>query len=553
MFAAQGSSAARLAYLFEAKGIQKWILEGGRLRHIAAASNILAACCQSTGQDLLATVMHAAAFPATASRRAGGAFMLHFPVADTAAFDRFRALWRLVFCQIAPGLEFVESIGRGATDTEARTRAYDPARQIRPHGGRENTVASLLPLGHPLTQFAPRTGRPAVAGDRDQVTESKRLQYNTGDAVGDKFLPRGAGAEPMCRWPNQMDDEADTDDTASGGVYFPFPRDDRWVAVMHADISALGAFYAAVGDAAAGTKNQIEVAFAAARAIEEAVIAAAQAATRQVLFPGAAPAALPVMPARPILLGGDDITIILRGDVALPFARVFLEQLETQSEQHLARFSTAYLSGEGSVRGPLTAAAGLAFGKAKQPFFRLLELAESLCGQAKGEAKKAAGGGRPASVVSFLRVTESALAADASEMFDRLIVSKQRRLTAQPYRVGSIPAAGFADLADLDRLRGALTPRLRAGRLREIRALWLQGLDDMAEEDWQRWQKMARRRHPDGLRQFSAQLASMLGEPPSADTAIFAKDSAGGVLANATPLFDAMEWNAISSVMEDAA
>ncbi len=527
--------ATQHAYLFEAKGIQKWILDGGRLRDIAAASHILAMACRSDQRDLLRTVMGAAGFTARTSRRAGGAFMLHFPAQDVAAFNRFRALWHLIFCQVAPGLEYVESSGVGGTDAEARANAYDAQRQTRLQAGRDNTVASLLPLGHPLVCFALRTGRPAVASERDRTTLAKRRQDGAGDAVGEKFQPTGTHA-----WPNQMDD-LEPDQT--GGTEFPFVADNRWIAVMHADISGLGQFYADVGAAARTATDPIEVARQASNAIETTMIEAARTATHAILQPIAEQCR--VMPARPIVLGGDDITIILRGDVALPFARIFLEELEKISITQLGAFSKAYLPPNEAVRGPLTAAAGLAFGKAKQPFFRLLAMAEDLCGHAKAETKQAAAGGQPASAVSFLRITESALASDATEMFDRLSVSGDRRLSAQPYRVGNVTAQGFADLGDLEALRETLTPALRAGRLREIRSLLLQGMDAMAEEDWQRWQGLARRRDKDGFQRFEDALASMLRVPPTNQMPLFAGADLRGPLRNGTPLFDAMECNAI--------
>src|SRR5260370_20000319 len=75
-------SARHVAYLFEAKGIQRWILQGGRLRDITAASNLLARAASSDTNDLLESILGQAQFAPQFSRRAGGAFMLHYDGRD---------------------------------------------------------------------------------------------------------------------------------------------------------------------------------------------------------------------------------------------------------------------------------------------------------------------------------------------------------------------------------------------------------------------------------------------------------------------------------------
>ena len=531
------SEATCCAYLFEAKGIQRWILEGGRLRDIASASGILAASCQSKGSDMLGRVLVQAGWAPepTFSRRAGGAFMLHYAADEGVVFQRFRALWRLVFMQMAPGLEFQEATGCGSTDMEARRAAYEGTGRLR--AGRENGSASLLPLGHPLVAFAPRTGRPAVREDHEELvdltTDAKRRAWaQLKDALASRFLP--AGADPALVWPDQMEADPGPDKSRTP-VLFPFVGESRWIALLHADISALGTFYGQV-DRGAGSDGLVRSS-AAATAIENVVTRAAQYATTTILLPRvqrAGSGAL-VMPARPILLGGDDITVILRGDLALDFAEAFLTALETESRTELAGFGADL---------PLTAAAGIAFGKPKQPFFRLLELAEDLCSFAKGRAKQVAGGKRPASVIAFHRVTESALAASADDLFKRLVVGNHK-LTAQPYRVGGVEAPGIVGLDRLAELRRKVSQDgLKAGRLREIRSALLQGLDDLAIEEWGRWVRMAERRASKALGSFQRALTDALGGP--AADGLFAAGQEGCLAAGSTPLFDALDWNAVA-------
>ena len=73
------------------------------------------------------------------------------------------------------------------------------------------------------------------------------------------------------------------------------------------------------------------------------------------------------VPIRPIVLGGDDFSVICRADLAIRYINYFLEAFEQNSG--------------------LTACAGIAFVKESFPFYYAYELAESLCSQAKKEAR----------------------------------------------------------------------------------------------------------------------------------------------------------------------
>ena len=94
-------------------------------------------------------------------------------------------------------------------------------------------------------------------------------------------------------------------------------------------------------------------------------------------------AAIPVVP---VILGGDDVTVITSGDYALPFAAAYLRHYEQLTGddpllKHLGRE-------EGT--GPMTAAAGVAVVRRDFPFHVAYNLAERLVGEAKkvGKARK---------------------------------------------------------------------------------------------------------------------------------------------------------------------
>lgn len=77
-----------------------------------------------------------------------------------------------------------------------------------------------------------------------------------------------------------------------------------------------------------------------------------------------------IIPIRPIVLGGDDFTVICRADLALDYVRSFIEHFERNNSKY-----------------NLTACAGIAYVKSSYPFYYAYELAENLCKYAKKDAK----------------------------------------------------------------------------------------------------------------------------------------------------------------------
>ncbi len=96
---------------------------------------------------------------------------------------------------------------------------------------------------------------------------------------------------------------------------------------------------------------------------------------------------------RPIILGGDDMTIVCRADIALEFVLKYLESFEEETKKTI---------------GELTACAGIAFIKSSYPFHYGCQLAEALCALAKSDAKseniKNANNGKIASCLMFHKV-----------------------------------------------------------------------------------------------------------------------------------------------------
>lgn len=84
-----------------------------------------------------------------------------------------------------------------------------------------------------------------------------------------------------------------------------------------------------------------------------------------------------ILPLRPIIIGGDDITFVSDGRLGIYFAKIFMEKFEELGKA----FSKDNDEG-------LTSCGGIAIAKTKYPFYRVYRLSEELCSNAKNYKKK---------------------------------------------------------------------------------------------------------------------------------------------------------------------
>lgn len=178
----------------------------------------------------------------------------------------------------------------------------------------------------------------------------------------------------------------------------------NWVAVVHADGNGLGSIVQKIGTDPLKFKTFSEN-------LDKATTSAAVDAFESVKdkfkkdkFEG-----VEVIPIRPIVLGGDDLTIICRADIAVDYTKAFLDAFEKKTSELLRSEIDEVF--EGAEKGGLTACAGIAFIKSSYPFYYGYELAEDLCSAAKGDAKNSVeikeGKRLPQSCLMFHKVQDS--------------------------------------------------------------------------------------------------------------------------------------------------
>jgi hypothetical protein len=197
------------------------------------------------------------------------------------------------------------------------------------------------------------------------------------------------------------------DITASGN--------NSWIAVIHADGNGLGTIIQNKGSEL--IKNGQFSAFS--NAIETANIKAVQKAFNKVVLSNYD--GKHQYPIRPVVLGGDDLTVIIRADLALQFTEIFLREFETASREAFEAIGlTGYEQG-------ITACAGIAFVKQSYPLHYALHLAEQLCSDAKKKVKAVdcvnKYGNVPQSSIAFYKVQDS-FVADLKELKERTLKTK---------------------------------------------------------------------------------------------------------------------------------
>ena len=200
-----------------------------------------------------------------------------------------------------------------------------------------------------------------------------------------------------------------------------------WIAIIHADGNGLGKVVQVVG-------KQKVVFRKFSNELDMATKEAAQTAFASVAdkFKD-----MKIIPIRPVVLSGDDMTVIIRGDLAIDYANAFITAFEKKTREHLGTIlKEQHVFAED--KDYLTACAGIAFIKSSYPFYYGYQLAEDLCGQAKKDSKAIYGAETnhlPPSCLMFHKVQDSYIF-DYKDIVQRELTAKDGlSFKAGPYYI----------------------------------------------------------------------------------------------------------------------
>ena len=268
------------------------------------------------------------------------------------------------------------------------------------------------------------------------------------------------------------------------------------IAIIHADGNSLGKVVAGLGKDVSVFSKQLDA----------ATKSAFKKAIKEVLNDNE-------KKYREVILGGDDMTVIIDVDYALEFTREFLKNFEEE---------TKGIKGLGDKN--LTACAGIAIVNKKYPFYYAIELAEVLCSMAKKESKKEDENTPPSSLLFYNM--QSGNFVDFDEIKDNVLTISGINLMYGPYYLHKNPK--IDDLIEIiDLLK---TPNSPASKLRE----WLKILEiskEASEIYLERIYQMAEAKWSDKLKEFESKLKNF-------DENLNLKNL---IVSNKTPVYEILE------------
>lgn len=287
-----------------------------------------------------------------------------------------------------------------------------------------NKLPSPIQTGLLATERSRRTGAPAVKKEGEDYLDLATLQK-------EEFGKQKAGYTLA----NKLFDK----DTKLNAENFTFNTDElkeegdgkSYIAVIHADGNSLGKIIQSLGKSLQNEPSEEKVIKAYKNfslALDKSTTRAAQTAFNKVYLPQIKENSNKV-PLRPIVLGGDDLTMICEAKYALHFTREFLMAFEVETERQFKLLLGDFTLG----LDKLTACAGVAFVKAKFPFHYAVHLAEELCGEAKKVSKKmdSKSSHVPASIA--LHMVESSFFNSYKEIKKQVLMASGVNLAYGPY------------------------------------------------------------------------------------------------------------------------
>ncbi len=388
-------------YGLTVQGIQSYIFATDKLKEFVGASEIVEQLCTTWFYKFL-----------NDPNKNGNKGIYHLNAAGNIRFQTDKVTAKTIFEEYhkvllkkAPGVPFSQAVVE-IEDGKEYEAIQELDKKLR---GQRNQPMYEMDLGIMTRSKFRRTGDFAWK-ENDKVIDKNKFvdkvtyeKYENSDAkaltgkiqIGDNYV-----------FPKEFSD------LTKGGKH-------SWLAVVHIDGNGMGLQIKKILEEEPKKFHSLKT---FSDNVNDATIKAFQTAIDEVVVPQAdkdnnTKEGKIILPIRPIILGGDDVTVIIRADLALEFTKVYLENFEKNTKGKEKEIN----EGKG-----LTAAAGIAFVKEKFPFHYSADLAEDLCVYAKNKSN------RKHSCIHFHRVQDSVVD-NYKEIIVRELTAKDVTYIAGPY------------------------------------------------------------------------------------------------------------------------
>lgn len=384
-------------YLYGAsiQGIQEFIFKTNKLREITGASEIINSI---TGTKFLGKFVASNILENNLIQNAAGIVKIVFDKKEDA--KKIVLEFPKEVYTLAPGIVVSQAMVEIKGDL---VKAIDNLEQKL--GEERNTRPFPTEIGFMGIERSRRTGGNLVefvnnnSENLDSATKAK-LDSSDSFELFKNGLKEDVSKEQI---KTEMDD-------ISGG------SDKKWIAVVHADGNGLGLLIQNMGEVLVTKPIQEQIKFLRkfSTSLDESTKEACKISFKECiereydLDYG--------YPTRPVILGGDDLTIIVRADLALPFTTSFLKEFQKQTK---AKLDFMVKEGLEIINDGLSACAGIAYVKNAYPFHYAIDLAEQLCKSSKKHVKAGIKPTEmPVSALEFYKVNDSFIQ-PLSEMKER--------------------------------------------------------------------------------------------------------------------------------------
>ena len=382
-----------MKYLYGAsiQGIQKYVFQTNELKDIIGASELVNRICEDFVERY----------------STGGEMIVHAAGNIKCIFDNEDACRRAVrefpryAMEAAPGITISQAVVKFENDSDYSTKAEEL--ESRLHAQRNRPVKSRT-TGLMSMERSRTTGLPATEKIVTKVNGIEKVEYFDEGTMAKRNITdieQKDGYDPSKDLYHKLTGELIPSKRRPYDISKMTDRND-WIAVIHADGNGLGEIVAKLTDK---HDNMREF----STKLDEATLAASREAYNNAIKDKAEKP----LPIRPIVIGGDDLTVICRGDLAADFVAEYLRAFEEQTKEKFKGLVPGIENEEAKklLSKGLTACAGIAFIKSSYPFYYGYYLAEALCREAKNDAKsddvKKENSGRAPSCLMFHKVQSS--------------------------------------------------------------------------------------------------------------------------------------------------
>ena len=356
-------------YLYgaSAQGIQSFIFQTNKLKEIVGASQLVDRIFTTEFKRFCKRHNHIVSNDNIIISAAGNIKY----ILDEETLEKIVRFFPKFIANYAPGITISQAAVLISSDLKSDIDNLEKMLKTQ-----RNKASIPVDIGFMGLKRARRTGGVATDSDdfEDRSTLAK-IKDREQDTIGlfNRFLQDGATAKEI---PFNLSD-------INKG------KENSWIAVVHADGNGLGKLLSNLGKKVKGDNEKAKTAFSQfSKQLEIATTLAAQKAFDTVLdrkMQDLLKKQKVRFPFRPVVLGGDDLTVIIRADLAFDFTEAYLNYFEKTTKEHFKFMKPDY--GVDGFEEGLTACAGIAYVKEKYPFHYAVRLAEDLTSATKKIAK----------------------------------------------------------------------------------------------------------------------------------------------------------------------